>query len=208
MNGQLKKLCLSVTLVILLVVACGPSATPVAPTPVPPTATPVTPTPVPPTATPVPPTPVPPTATVVPPTIAPPTATRVVPTPGPPTATPVRVSIAVTFAGGTCTMEGPQQVPYGAVLVIQWTLEDTNYAVPGLCMVTVDPGKTLADLQAAPGYPQPSWVHLTYGDCWPMDYAATSTTVQVVMKTGPAYIICFGSQTAKIGALGPIEVVQ
>ena len=105
-------------------------------------------------------------------------------------------------------MEGPQQVPVGAVLVIQWTLEDTNYTLPGLCMVTMDPGKTLADLIAAPGYPQPSWVHLTYGDCWPMDYGATTTVVQVIMKTGPAYIGCFGSQTKKIGVLGPIEVVQ
>jgi len=206
MKGQLKKLCLSVTLLTLLVVACGPSATSVPPTSVPPTATPVPPTPAPPTATPVPPTPAPPTPTPVVPTPAPPTATPVAPTPAPPTATPVRVSITVTFAGGTCSMEGPQQVPAGATLVIHWTLEDTNYTLPGLCLVTVDEGKTLADLEAAPGYPQPSWVHLTYGDCRPMDYGLTTTVAQVVMNTGPAYIGCFGSQTRKIGVLGPIEV--
>jgi len=160
--------------------------------------------PVPPTATPVAPSPVPPTATPVTPTPASPTATPV----APPAATPAKVSITVTFAGGTCSMEGPQQVPAGATLVIHWTLEDTNYTLPGLCLVTVDEGKTLADLEAAPGYPQPSWVHLSYGDCWPMEYGLTTTAVQVVMNTGPAYLICFRSETKKIGVLGPIEVVQ
>ena len=103
-------------------------------------------------------------------------------------------------------MEGTQQVPAGATLVVHWTLEDTNYTLPGLCFVTVDAGKTLADLEAAPGYPQPSWVHLSYGDCWPMDYGLTTTVGQVVMNTGPVYIACFRSQTSKIGVLGPIEV--
>ena len=208
MKGQLKKLCLSAALLTLLVVACGPTATPVPPTPAPPTPTQLPPTPVPPTATPVPPTPAPPTATEVVPTPAPPTATQIPPTAAPPTATPLRVSITVTFTGGTCTMEGPQQVPAGAVLVVHWTLDDTNYPLPGLCMVTLDKGKTLADLIAAPSIPQPAWAHFSYGDCWPMEYLLTSTTVQAVMNTGPAYLVCFRSQTGKIGALGPIEVVK
>jgi hypothetical protein len=114
--------------------------------------------------------------------------------------------MTVTFAGGTCTLDGLQPVPAGTTLVIYWNLEDTNYTLPGLCLLTVDEGKTLADLEAAPGYPQPSWVHLVT-DCWP-NPDGLATTVRAVLYTGPVYIACFRSETKKIGVLGPIEVVE
>ena len=195
MKGQWKKIRLSATLLTLLVVACGPSLTSVPPTSVPPTATSVAPTPMPPTATPLPPTSVPPTATSVPPTRA------------PPTATPAPASMTVTFAGGTCTMDGPQQVPEGTRLVIDWILVDKDYVLPGLCLVTVDAGKTLADLVAAPGFPQPAWAHLV-GSCWDHRGGGTKTVQSPPLRTGPVYLACFKSEKTKIGVLGPIEVVK
>ncbi len=180
MKGQWKKIHLSATLLTLLVVACGPGLTSVPPTSVPPTATSVAPTPVPPTATPVTPTPAP---------------------------TPVRVSMTVTFAGGTCTMDGPQQVPEGTRLVIDWNLVDKDYVLPGLCLLTVDAGKTMADLVAAPGFPQPAWAHLV-GSCWDHRGGGTKTVQSPPLRTGPVYLACFKSEKTKIGVLGPIEVVK
>ncbi len=170
MQEPLKELVLSVALLTLLVVGCGPSATPV------------------------PPTPVPPTATLVPPTLV------------PLTATPAPVSMSVTFAGDKCTMRNaPQKVAVGTTLAIDWVLGDNNYDFPGLCAVTMDPGKTVEDLNAAPAFPAPSWVHVYY--CW--QNPGKGKTVYGELKTGPVYLLCYSSHTAQIGtALGPIEVAQ
>ncbi len=134
-----------------------------------------------------------------------PSATPVPPTPAPPTPTPAPLSMTVTFSGGTCSaMNLPPKVPLGTTLAINWVLVD-KYDFPGLCAITLDKGKTIDDLKGLPGYPQPSWVHPYY--CW--ENPGSGMTVNVELKTGPIYLVCFSSRTTTIGnAMGPIEVGQ
>ena len=101
-------------------------------------------------------------------------------------------------------MSGPKKVHVGTTLAIDWTIVDKDYYYPGLCAITVDAGKTIADLDAAPGYPQPSWVHVY--NCW--ENPGSGKTVNAELKTGPVYFVCFSSSTTKFGVLGPIEVGQ
>jgi 5'-nucleotidase (lipoprotein e(P4) family) len=123
---------------------------------------------------------------------------------GKPTAIPTvaAATATVTFAGDKCTMDGPQKMLAGT-LAIDWIIVDKHHDLLGLCAVTLDAGKTIEDLKAWGSAVQPPWVRLI--DCW-NGAPDSRKTVNVELKRGSNYLVCFTSPTTCIGPLGPIEV--
>ncbi len=101
-------------------------------------------------------------------------------------------------------MNGPQKVLAGTTLAIDWIVVDQHYLFPGLVAVTMEAGKTFTDLEAEPGYPQPSWVHVYCA--W--EDSRDRKTVSAELNTGSVYFVCFSSRATRIGAVCPIDVVK
>jgi hypothetical protein len=119
-----------------------------------------------------------------------------------PEATLTPADITVTMIGGTCKLEGAQQV-YPDTFSIALVGGDQSVAVYSLALVSLAEGKTLADLQG-PGTAQPPWVRLLTD----FSTAPGQRTVQSVkVDANPVFLVCFTSPPDKaVGALGPIEI--
>ncbi len=121
------------------------------------------------------------------------------------TPTPPPNVVNVIIQGGKCSLEGSMLVPRGPVGV--YLIDKDPVRDAGLAIVTADEGKTLADLVTSPGLEQPSWVQILGNILETSPGNEVSQVVEVGDK--PIYLVCFDSPpAAKIGALGPIEVIK
>lgn len=130
----------------------------------------------------------------------------------PPTDTPAPVTeanagITVTFEGDQCIYHGPERVPAGRIQVALDVTDQTAYQKYGVGAATLDEGKTLEELVAAPftaGFP--IWMH-DHGFVEAVQNTAQETTI--VLFEGPLFLVCFVSssdQDRKVDVLGPIEI--
>lgn len=120
------------------------------------------------------------------------------------TPTPPAPILTITFSSGNqCTLEGLNTIPAGTN-AFNWIEDIQEYEKYGLAVVTLDPGKTIDDLQAWPTTDQPPWVQLV--DLEEATPGSRSTLV-VDVTQGPIYFVCFyANPETKFGALGPVEV--
>ncbi|MCL4560866.1 MAG: nucleoside hydrolase [Chloroflexi bacterium] len=112
--------------------------------------------------------------------------------------------VTVTTQDGVCTLAGLTQVPAGMVDV---KLIDRDIAKDaGLAIVTLDEGKTLADVEAWPSTDPPPWIQLLgFIEVNP----GKELTQNFELKDKPLYFFCFDKPPErKIGGLGPIEAVK
>jgi len=120
------------------------------------------------------------------------------------TPTPPANTVIVTIQGGKCSLEGPTLVPPGPVGVYLINKDPAKHAT--LAILTLDEGKTFADLVAYPSADPPQWVQLVQ-----VNLAESSTEVLKIIeiKDKPIYLVCLnGPPEEKIGVLGPIEVIK
>ena len=54
-------------------------------------------------------------------------------------------SITVTFENGTCIYSGPQPIPSGTDVTMNWVVKDTNLPIYSLSAFYLESGKTLDD---------------------------------------------------------------
>jgi len=111
--------------------------------------------------------------------------------------------MTVTFTGEKCSYDGPQQVTAGEI-VVDWIVDNEDHDRYGLAVVTLDEGKTFADLDAWPSTDQPPWLQL-------VDFADVGPGSRLLMvadvEQGPIYFVCFTAYPeTKMGTLGPVEV--
>ena len=113
--------------------------------------------------------------------------------------------MTITFPENGCTYAGPEAVSAGQITV-NWDIENQGYEKCGLAIVTLDEGKTFKDLDAWPSVDKPPWAKLvTFAEARPGGH---STAVASVTE-GPIFLVCFtASPEAKVGVLGPVEVVD
>ncbi len=121
--------------------------------------------------------------------------------------TPPPVILTVVIQGGKCTLEGSKQVPAGLIGVNLIDKDPTKDA--GLAIVTLDAGKTFADVDAYPSTSPPSWMQvLGFNETTP----GNEILQTVVVEDKPVYLVCFDrppdAKAEKIGALGPIEAIK
>jgi len=131
--------------------------------------------------------------------------------PVPATATPTNPppeipesDIVVTFAKGTCTVDGPEIYPTGELTVTINTLnvKDMDREGYGLTFFNLEPGKDLHDLVASQDSPSPP----PWADMFSMHDAppATIRTYVITVEAGPVYLLCWEDRV--VGEMGPIEV--
>jgi hypothetical protein len=132
-----------------------------------------------------------------------PTTEPVMPTSEPATPTTELVRITVTFEGDQCIYHGPERVPAGRMRIVLDVRDQTAYEEYGVGAATVDEGKTIEDLVAAPfDYHAPVWVHdQAFVEAAP----GTSQETPLVLFEGPLFLVCATSD-GKTNVLGPIEV--
>jgi len=117
--------------------------------------------------------------------------------------------VTITFSGDSCTYSGSKSLPdkFNINIVVEGQ-ENTKY---GYVVVTLDEGKTIADLQAWPSSDPPEWLKDMFTDTGPV--FGPGTTKQIFDWSSyesvvtPIYFVCFGDDR-KIGALGPIEITK
>jgi inosine-uridine nucleoside N-ribohydrolase len=125
------------------------------------------------------------------------------PAPAPTPTTSPAADIVVTFDGGKCVYTGPQVIKAGRI-TIDWVVENKDYEKYGLVIVTLNEGKTFADLDQWPSSDPPPW--LTVTNVWEAP-AGSRKQVTAQITRGPFYFVCFYSPPdTKYGALGPIVV--
>jgi hypothetical protein len=119
-----------------------------------------------------------------------------------PAATRSASEMTVTFVGSQCTFDGPTQVRAGRITV-NWDT-DKSHDTFGLAILTLNKGKTMADLAAWPSTDQPPWTTLvSFRDTGP----GSRSKEDIDVSEGPIYLVCFtASPEKKMGVLGPIEV--
>jgi hypothetical protein len=131
-----------------------------------------------------------------------PTAELATPTAVPATPTAVPVGITVTFEGDQCVYHGPERAPAGRIQIVLDVRDQTAYEDYGVAAVTVDEGKTLEDLVAAPfEHSAPVWVH-AHGFAEAAPGASQKRTI--VLFEGPLFLVCAAEE--KTNVLGPIEI--
>jgi inosine-uridine nucleoside N-ribohydrolase len=121
-------------------------------------------------------------------------------------ATPILAAnlVTVTIQGGKCSLSGSTQIPAGMMgvkLIDQDSAKDA-----GLAIVTIDEGKTLADMEAWISTDPPPWAQvLGFIETYP----GKEIQQTFELKDIPIYFFCFDREPVQIiGALGPIEVVK
>jgi hypothetical protein len=102
-----------------------------------------------------------------------------------------------------CIYHGPERVPAGRMQIVLDVRDQTAYEEYGVGAATVDEGKTIEDLVAAPfDYHAPVWVHdQAFVEAAP----GTSQETPLVLFEGPLFLVCATSD-GKTNVLGPIEV--
>ncbi len=120
-------------------------------------------------------------------------------------------NLTVTFSDGDrCTLEGDSSVKAGA-LQYEIYADSQEHPFYWLALVTLDNGKTLADLQAIPAsdIAQPDFSHLLVANFETRD---SHSTILINVDKGPLYFSCFAGDRfgvgQKIGQLGPITVEE
>ncbi len=124
------------------------------------------------------------------------------------TATTEPVPVLVfTFRNGTCDLEGPSSINSGPIKMKIVIEEGNEEAMQGVAVVTatLDESKTIADLEAWPSTDKPPWANIiSLNEHFP---GSLEKEFSVRISSGPAYFVCF-LPDAKIGAHGPLEVIQ
>jgi hypothetical protein len=119
------------------------------------------------------------------------------------TAAPQKITVTFT-ADEKCTMEGPATIPSGKDITLEVIGYIKGIDSVGIGIATLDPGKTIQDLQdLPPDMSQPPWSQRVGFYEFPSDGNPHSIVLNQV--NGPIYFLCF-TPAAKIGALGPLEV--
>ncbi len=117
--------------------------------------------------------------------------------------TPVTADIVITFDGSKCVYNGPQAIRAGRI-TIDWVVENTDYDLYGLVIVTLDEGKTFDDLDQWPSTDPPPWLTIING--WDA-HAGSRQQVTAQITRGPFYFVCFyAPPDTKYGTLGPVVV--
>lgn len=140
-----------------------------------------------------------PKTTPVPTVIAQPNPTAQNGTTNPPPA------ITITFsAKDTCSLEGATTIT--SPTQIKWVVDNQKHAHYGLVIVTLNPGKTIADVQAWTSGDKPSWATDVYDfDAKP----GSQQEVTIYLGPGTIYFGClYGDPTKTFGGLGPVQVVK
>jgi hypothetical protein len=115
-------------------------------------------------------------------------------------------NITVTF-DETCTMEGPKTISAGKNTTIDLIGNLNEHGDLGIAILTLDPDKTLKDLQELGSAGQPPWSQRIAFYSFPSDGNTYSIDLNVVK--GPIYFVCFYEDLESlIGALGPIQVEE
>lgn len=118
-------------------------------------------------------------------------------------------NVTVTFTANLdCSIAGPKNLHPGEN-TIDMIGNIKNGTKIGLAVGTLDPGKTIKDLQALTSTMQPGWfTMITFlesasdGTIYPQ-----TLTIPSASTAGPVYFVCFTSlPETKIGELGPFEV--
>lgn len=119
------------------------------------------------------------------------------------TGTPQEITVTFT-ADEECTMEGPTTIPSGQDVTLEVIGNIKEHDSVGIGIATLDPDRTIKDLQDLPSdAPQPPWSLRVGFYEFPSDGNPHSIVLNQVH--GPIYFLCF-TPAAKIGALGPLEV--
>jgi ABC-type sugar transport system substrate-binding protein len=100
----------------------------------------------------------------------------------------------------------PRQVLAGEITVTM-DVKDQAYEAYAVYILTLDEGKTVDDLAAWPSTDKPVWARISG---WSeAGRPGQSNILKATVEEGTIYMACFRrSPAAKIGALGPIEVVE
>jgi hypothetical protein len=121
-------------------------------------------------------------------------------------------TLSLTFAHKKCAYRGPKRIS-GGVFMLNVFVPRFNTPWSEFALVTLNSGKSIADLQAWPSTELPAWVtSLAYQDAITMD---RSFPLDLSKEANwhpeePLYFVCFQMDSngiiQKIGAFGPIEV--
>jgi hypothetical protein len=116
----------------------------------------------------------------------------------------------LTFGEDGCIYNGPQELPEKFDLT--WTVEDLGRNEYFYFVVTLDEGKTLADLSSITLKDNDPWVHAQrYGNT--ISPGTVTKTIDLnahaSFEEGPIYFACaFSLDEGLEGAAGPIEIVK
>lgn len=118
--------------------------------------------------------------------------------------TPVS-QVAITFADGTCSYDGPLTLQAGP-LAVTASAQDLNWDKYAVAFFTLDEGKDLLDLMASTYRPSPPpWARMVFLKELGPKESWTSPDLQV--NEGLLYMVCFGgSPDTTIGNAGPFVV--
>jgi hypothetical protein len=122
----------------------------------------------------------------------------------PSTESPVS-EIAVTIAGGTCSIDNPTPLHAGEVKVTL-NIKDQNKDLYALSFFSLKDDKDILDLMASTTGTTPSWADiLLLGELEPGKSGSYTFTVE----KGPVYMVCWSKPPdLPIGNAGPIEVKE
>jgi hypothetical protein len=120
----------------------------------------------------------------------------------------------LTFDLGECAYSGPNSLPYGK-FTLDLVQSKTDPLPFGFALVTLQSGKTIADLEAWPSADPPDWLYVltvqsylttTQSFNWSLTYNG------LYKPPEPVYLVCFQQDAKgnvnKIGAFGPITVQE
>lgn len=112
----------------------------------------------------------------------------------------------VTFAGGTCTYDGPLALQAGEIAVTM-DVRDQDREKYGLAFFNPAPGKDMADLMAATIQPEPpDWAGLL---SLHSTLPGENNRYSLKIESGPVYLVCLSKPPhLAIGAIGPYAVVE
>lgn len=113
--------------------------------------------------------------------------------------------MAVTIAGGTCSIEHPAPLQAGKIKVTL-NIKDQNKDRYALTLFNLEEGKDFLDLMASTVGMPPSWADILLMEELEPGKSATYT---FTVEKGPVYMICWSKPPdLPIGNAGPIEVKE
>lgn len=111
--------------------------------------------------------------------------------------------MAVTIAGGTCTIDNPAPLQAGEIKVTL-NIKDQNKDLYALTMFNLDTDKDILDLMASTIGMPPTWADILLME---EQKPGTNNTYAITIEKGPVYMICWSKPPdLPIGNAGPIEV--
>ena len=127
-------------------------------------------------------------------------------------AVPKPASLTLSFTQNKCSYSGPKKIHAG-VFMVDLTFPDKNPLASGFGLITLNSGKTIADLRAWPNVDPPAWVTVldVNGDISSERTFNYDLTTMDAWHSGESlYLVCFQMDSAgnvnKIGQYGPINV--